>query len=156
MPTRAGQTSMCSKATHASSSNCSSSVARASVSTVLAIDAFSSDAIPIHLLTQESFQIYLRHLQEGGILALHLTNRHVDLIPIVGRLAAVMHLNAIYIENDESESRLVNSTDWVLLTSNRAFLNVEAIHEDEVAMPEPGPLWTDDFSSIFEVVEFND
>ena len=123
---------------------------------VLAIDAFSSDAIPIHLLTQESFQIYLRHLPEGGILALHLTNRHVDLIPIVGRLAAVMHLNAIYIENDESESRLVNSTDWVLLTSNRAFLNVEAIHEDEVAMPEPGPLWTDDFSSIFEVVEFND
>jgi hypothetical protein len=123
---------------------------------LLAVDAFSSDAIPIHLLTEESFQTYMGHLREDGILALHVTNRFVDLIPVVARLAETAGLNAIYIENDESDSRMVSSTDWILLTNNQAFLDVEAVHEDEEAMPEPGPLWTDDFSSVFEVVEYND
>lgn len=123
---------------------------------VLAVDAFSSDAIPIHLLTRESFQAYLGHLNEDGILAIHVTNRYVDLIPIVARLAEAVGLNAIYIENEENESRLVSSTDWILLTNNQAFLDVEAVHDDEWPMPEPGPLWTDDFSSVFEVVEFNE
>ncbi len=121
---------------------------------VLVIDAFSSGAIPIHLLTLESFQTYLGHLREGGILALHVTNRYVDLIPIVTRLAEEVGMNAIYIENYARDSRLVASSDWLLLTNNQAFLDIEAIHVDELAMPAPGPLWTDDFSSIFEVVEF--
>ena len=121
---------------------------------ILAIDAFSCDAIPIHLLTQESFQTYFRHLQPDGILALHVTNRYVDLIPIVARLAEAVGMHAIYIENYSSDSRFVDSTDWVLLTNNQAFLHTEAVHQDEEPMPTPGPLWTDDFSSIFEVVEF--
>ena len=122
---------------------------------LLAIDAFSSDAIPIHLLTRESFQTYLGHLNEGGILAIHVTNRYVDLIPIVARLADVLGMSAIYIENEASDSRSVDSTDWILLTNNSAFLDVEAVHREERPMPEPGPLWTDDFSSVFEVVEFD-
>ncbi|MEO2167751.1 MAG: hypothetical protein ABGY42_06445 [bacterium] len=121
---------------------------------VHAVDAFSSDAIPIHLLTQESFQTYLAHLQEDGILAIHVTNRHVDLAPIVGRVAEATGLTAIYIENSSRDSRFVSSTDWILLTSNRAFLAIDAVREDEEHMPEPGSLWTDDFSSVFEVVEF--
>ena len=123
---------------------------------LLAVDAFNSDAIPIHLLTRESFQTYLGHLNEDGILALHVTNRFVDLIPVVARLAEVTGLSAIYIENDGSDSRRVSSADWILLTNNLAFLDIEAVHQDEKAMPEPGPLWTDDFSSVFEVVEFDD
>ena len=123
---------------------------------LLAVDAFNSDAIPIHLLTRESFQTYLGHLNEDGILALHVTNRFVDLIPVVARLAEVTGLSAIYIENDGSDSRKVSSADWILLTNNLAFLDIEAVHQDEKAMPEPGPLWTDDFSSVFEVVEFDD
>ena len=70
-------------------------------------------------------------------------------------LAATVFLSAIYVENYLSESRLVNSTDWVLLTRNQTFLDLEAVHEDEEPMPAPGPLWTDDFSSLFEVVEFD-
>jgi hypothetical protein len=123
---------------------------------VLAVDAFSSDAIPIHLLTRESFETYLAHLSDDGVLALHVTNRYVDLIPIVARLAAEVGMNAIYIENHSSDSRMVNSTDWLLLTNNQEFLGVEAVHEDEEEMPEPGPLWTDDFSSVFEVLEINE
>jgi hypothetical protein len=123
---------------------------------VLAVDAFSSDAIPLHLLTLESMQTYLAHLREDGILALHVTNRFVDLLPIVQRLADVTGLGAIYVENYASSERVVNSSDWVLLTRNQAFLDLEAVQEDEEPMPASGPLWTDDFSSLFEVVEAGD
>ena len=123
---------------------------------VLAIDAFSSDAIPIHLLTLEAVQMYLGHLQEDGILGFNVTNRFVDLLPVVQRLADAVGMSAIYIENYSSSRRRVSSADWVLLTRNQAFLDLEIVREDEEEMPEPGPLWTDDFSSLFEVVELND
>ena len=123
---------------------------------VLAIDAFNSDAIPIHLITRESFETYLLHLNPDGILALHVTNRFVEIIPVVRRLAEVLGLNAIYIENSSRSRRMVNSSDWMLLTNNEAFLDLEVLHEDMQDMPESGPLWTDNFSSVFEVVEFND
>jgi hypothetical protein len=120
---------------------------------VLSIDAFSSDAIPMHLLTRQAFQTYLAHLNDGGILALHVTNRYVDLIPVVARLAETADMKAIYIENDDDDSRQVSSSDWILVTNNQAFLNTGAIYEDEMEMPASGPLWTDDFSSIFDVIE---
>ena len=123
---------------------------------ILALDAFSSDAIPIHLLTQESFQTYMGHLNEDGILAVHVTNRYVDLIPIVARLAEVVGMRAVYIRNDWSERGAVTATDWILLTKNLAFFDTKVVLKDKRAMPAPGPLWTDDFSSIFEVVRLND
>ena len=79
---------------------------------VLAIDAFSSDAIPIHLITRESFRTYMRHLNRDGILAIQVTNRFVDLIPVVRRLAEATGLIAIYIENSESSSWMVRLADW--------------------------------------------
>ncbi|MBT3529800.1 MAG: fused MFS/spermidine synthase [Gammaproteobacteria bacterium] len=120
---------------------------------VLAIDAFSSDAIPIHLLTLESIQIYLEHLNEDGILALHVTNRYVDLVPIVARLAEAVGMEAIYIENYANTIRFVDSTEWILLTHNRAFLENEAVYVNNEPMPAPGSLWTDDFSSLFETIQ---
>ena len=119
---------------------------------VLAIDAFSSDAVPIHLLTLESIQIYLEHLNKGGILALHVTNRYVDLIPIVARLAEAVEVEAIYIDNQSNRTRFVDSTDWILLTNNRTFLDNEAVYVNRAPMPAPGSLWTDDFSSLFGIV----
>ena len=119
---------------------------------VLAIDAFSSDAVPIHLLTLESIQIYLEHLNKGGILALHVTNRYVDLIPIVARLAEAVEMEAIYIDNHSNGTRFVDSTDWILLTNNRTFLDNEAVYVNRSPMPAPGSLWTDDFSSLFGIV----
>ena len=122
---------------------------------VLVVDAFSSDAIPLHLLTEESVQTYLRHLREDGILAIHVTNRYVALAPVVGRLAEAFDLNAIYLENDDSENPIANASTWVLLTNNQAFLDVAVVREQALPMPPPGPLWTDDFSSIFEVLRTN-
>jgi hypothetical protein len=121
---------------------------------VLAIDAFSSDAIPIHLLTLESIQTYLEHLNEDGILALHVTNRYVDLIPIAARLAEAVGMEAIYIENFANTIRFVESTDWILLTRNQAFLDNEAVYVNREPMPAPGSLWTDDFSSLFGIVQW--
>jgi hypothetical protein len=123
---------------------------------VLAIDAFSSDAIPIHLITLEAIAAYTDHLQEDGVLAFHVTNRHVDLLPIVQRLADEIGYETVYIENSSSHERRVSSADWVLLTRNERFLSRDAVHEDELPMPPAGPLWTDDFSSLFEVVEIGD
>ena len=123
---------------------------------VFAVDAFSSDAIPLHLLTLESMQTYLAHLQEDGILAMHVTNRFVDLLPIVQRLADATDLHAIYVENYSDSDHMVNSSDWVLLSRNQAFLDLEVVREDEEPMPAPGTLWTDDFSSLWEVVELSD
>lgn len=122
---------------------------------VLAIDAFSSDAIPLHLLTRQAFDTYLAHIKEDGILALHVTNRYVDLIPIVARLADEAGLRAIYIENDDDDRHHVSSSDWILVTDNQAFLRTRAVYADEVDMPVPGPLWSDDFSNIFDVVEID-
>jgi hypothetical protein len=122
---------------------------------VLAIDAFSSDAIPIHLLTLESIQTYLAHLNVDGILALHITNRFIDLLPIVQRLAEATNLNAIHIENSPSASRSVSLSAWVLLTRNQAFLDLEIVGKEEREMPGAGPLWTDDYSSLFGIVEIN-
>ena len=123
---------------------------------VFVVDAFSSDAIPLHLATLESMQTYLAHLQEDGVLVLHVTNRFVDLLPIAQRLADATDLHAIYVENYSDSNHMVNSSDWVLLSRNQAFLDLEVVREDEEPMPAPGALWTDDFSSLWEVVELSD
>ena len=64
---------------------------------VLALDAFSSDAIPTHLLTREAFEVYRRHLAPGGVLAVHVTNRYLDLKPVVRGAAAALALEAAHV-----------------------------------------------------------
>src|SRR5208283_4590774 len=67
---------------------------------VLAIDAFSSDAIPVHLITREALAVYLRHMKPGGIIAFHVTNRYLNLAPVVQQLAAAAGLNAVLVADD--------------------------------------------------------
>ena len=110
----------------------------------------------MHLLTMEAVQLYLDHLQDDGVLAFHVTNRYVDLLPVVQRLADEVGMRALYVENHSSTSRMVSSADWVLLSRNLDFLDREVVRADEEPMPPAGPLWTDDFSSLFEVVELED
>jgi len=123
---------------------------------VLVVDAFSGDAIPIHLLTQEASDLYWRHLTEDGVLALHISNFHVDLSDVVRQMAIHANKDAIYIEDDGRGDRYDDSSDWVLITSNQAFINdPQVLRFQDDWRREPRPIiWTDDFSNLFEIVSW--
>ncbi len=92
---------------------------------VLVVDAFSSDAIPTHLLTREAFAAYLRHLAPGGVLAVHITNRYVDLKPVVRGAAVALGLEAEHVPSFENGTGW--SSDWMLLARDRALLDDEVV-----------------------------
>ena len=120
---------------------------------MLVIDAFSGDAIPIHLLTQEASDLYWHHLKDNGVLAIHISNFHVDLSDVVRQLAIHAGKEVILISN-ESTSDSASSSDWALITSEKEFLHDPAIQRARTDWRhEPKPIvWTDDFSSLFDVV----
>lgn len=125
---------------------------------VLAVDAFSSDAIPIHLLTRECFQTYFYHLNEDGILAVHISNRYFDLGPAVRSMAAhdpEHDMQALLISGQGNEMQGTDSTDWVLLTSNQEFLANPEIQNRVTPWngfaPQPF-IWTDDYSNLFSLL----
>ena len=119
---------------------------------VLVIDAFNGDAIPVHLLTREAFGLYLSRLQPDGILAIHVTNRYLDLASVAKRLAAVHGWQARLFQSPRDPEREVERADWVLLSSSGDQLSRIAAGADSVSLPAPGPLWTDDHSNLFEVL----
>ena len=96
---------------------------------VLAVDAFSGDAIPVHLLTKEAFALYLRHLKPDGILAIHTSNTYLDLNPVVQLLADDAHYPARLITNDDDLRKLIDASDWVLVTRNDRFLERPGRHD---------------------------
>ena len=119
---------------------------------VLAIDAFSGDAIPVHLLTKEAFELYFKHLRGNGVLAVHISNRHLDLTPVVVSLASDLGLYAAQVESRKSEDRLIYKSVWILVTSNQSLLS--DIESDTVTLLEPisGYSWTDQYSNLLSVL----
>ena len=126
---------------------------------VLAMDAFSGDSIPMHLLTRQAMQIYLRHLKPGGVLAFQATNRFINIAPIVASLAAEFGLSAVLIsdwpKNEEGPDYWTSSTDQVLVTANRQLLETENIRSaaTEIAVPPGFRVWTDDFNNLLRVLK---
>jgi hypothetical protein len=121
---------------------------------VLALDAFSSDAIPVHLLTQEAVEIYRRHLKPDGILAVHISNRFLDLEPVVRGLTKHFDMAAATIEAGDDDKPEENSNcTWILVTDDRAFLDIPAVQEATSTDSHPRPLhmWTDDYSDLFSI-----
>lgn len=120
---------------------------------VLAVDAFNGDAVPMHLLTQQCFDIYFRHLKPDGILAVHTSNRYLNLFPVVQASAAVNGKQAHLIVSERDPFGAAASR-WVLVTSNERFLRSERLLEARTPTDENHRiLWTDDFSSLFSVFE---
>jgi hypothetical protein len=121
---------------------------------VLAIDAFSSDAIPVHLITSEAIDVYLKHMKSGGVIAFHLTNRFLDLVPVVKALADAHGLRASWIR-DEGEGPLASRSDWVLLARDGTVLDRPLIAESATAIDEHPEwrLWTDDFNNLVQVLK---
>jgi hypothetical protein len=121
---------------------------------LLAIDAFSSDSIPVHLITREAMEVYLRHMKPGGVVAFHVTNRFLHLAPVVKRIADERGLHTALISDDAEDSDLAR-TDWVLVTRDRAFLERQGIAKFTGTIEEiPGlRVWTDDFNNLFQILK---
>ncbi|HXF45746.1 MAG TPA: fused MFS/spermidine synthase, partial [Burkholderiaceae bacterium] len=122
---------------------------------VLAIDAFSSDSIPVHLITREAVELYRRHLAPGGIIAVHISNRFLDLKPVLANIAAALGLVAVHVADSPSEESGASSTDWVLLAVDAAALSHPPLAaRSERLAPQPGlSLWTDQFNNLIDVLK---
>jgi hypothetical protein len=121
---------------------------------VLAVDAFSSDAIPVHLLTREALQVYFSRLAPDGILALHISNRQLDLIPIVRALADSLDVDASLCDV-KGDGQAIWSTTWVLLSPDDSVLDTPAIDRIAQELPERKRVrvWTDDYSNLFDALK---
>ena len=122
---------------------------------VLVADAFSGDAIPMHLLTVEAFRLYFRHMKAGGGLAVNVSNRYVDLRPLLAGLARALGKEAVYVDSAADGPRGAVPAQWILVTSNREFLADAEVMRDSrrlaVAAGDPRP-WTDQESSLFQAL----
>ncbi|HEY1148027.1 MAG TPA: fused MFS/spermidine synthase [Pseudoduganella sp.] len=121
---------------------------------VLVLDAFSGDAVPIHLLTKEAFAIYLRHLKPGGILAVHTSNLHLNLVPVVKLAADQLQLRARRVLSASDAKKLVTPAEWVLISRDPALLQSGQIGKtaEEIATPKAAQPWTDDYSSVYSIM----
>ena len=123
---------------------------------VLAIDAFTSDAIPVHLLTREAFTTYLRHVRPGGLLALHISNRYLDLAPVVHQLAESFGKHALQVEADGDDAAGTYNTTWILIADSPAALAKLGL--DRAGTPLESDtavrLWTDDYSNLLRTARF--
>ena len=122
---------------------------------VLAIDAFSSDSIPIHLLTDECFDVYEEHLKEDGILLFHISNRFIDLKPVLFAMTKARGLTATHVIH-EFNQLTESDSKWVLV-SNDKVANHPRIKSaaKEYVVPDNAPLWTDDFASLAPVINWS-
>ena len=117
---------------------------------LLAVDAFSGDSVPVHLLTAEAMAVYLRSVRPGGILAFNVTNRHLDLPRVVAGLAQRFGLASLLIERDGDGPSPLRSR-WMLLTSDADFLSAPALAG--TAQPGGSPvLWTDQRIDLLSVL----
>ena len=122
---------------------------------VLALDAFSSDAIPVHLLTAEAFGTYLRHLRRRGILAVHISNRYLDLVPVVQQAALALSLELRQVENEDDDEAGVYRSDWMLLSASPAAFEGKLL-KDAAERVDAAPrvkLWTDDYSDLYRILK---
>jgi spermidine synthase len=123
---------------------------------VLALDAFSSDAIPVHLLTKEAFDVYQRHLKTNAIVAVHISNHYLDLEPVVANLAKQFGYNMAIIDFDENDEEWwLYSSTWILLSRDQGVLEQPAISAATrtKSSSRKAPLWTDDFTSLFQILK---
>ncbi len=126
---------------------------------LMAIDAFTSDAIPVHLLTREAFALYFRHLRPTGILAVHVSNRYLDLVPVVSRNAHDLGKAAIDVDDEDEEADYFSDSDWVLVSSDAAIFHDKAFKSSSVQparfRPNLRP-WTDDYSNLYQILKIRD
>jgi SAM-dependent methyltransferase len=121
---------------------------------VLAVDAFSSDSIPVHLLTREAMELYFRHLQPDGILAVHISNRYLDLQPVLLGETRALGKVARVVDTEDDESVDVFGATWVLITSPATgFNSAEVAASFDLQSKRRVRLWTDDYSNLYQILK---
>jgi len=122
---------------------------------VLMMDAFSSDSIPVHLVTREALQLYFRHLKPEGILVVHISNKYLDLEPVLARLSGSLGKASLVIETEDDDSGACYGTTYVLLANSPRVFDSTALrkagHEAEIR--EGVGLWTDDYSNLYRLLK---
>jgi hypothetical protein len=123
---------------------------------VIVVDAFSGDAIPVHLLTREALALYRRHLQPDGIIAFHVSNQYVDLEPVVAAIAGNAGLRATAVHSHADEQMGLYYADWILVTANQTFLAQPEVVNNGFPAPLRADvrLWTDNYSSVFPLLKW--
>ena len=123
---------------------------------VIVIDAFSGDAIPVHLLTREALALYRRHLQPDGILVFHVSNQYVDLEPVVAATAKDAGLIAMSVHSHGDEQNGLYFANWILVTTNQAFLSQPEVVNNAFPthLRADIRLWTDNYSSLFPLLKW--
>ena len=122
---------------------------------LLVLDAFSSDAIPVHLLTRQALELYQRHLKTNGTIAVHISNHYLDLEPVVVTLARHFNYKLTMIDYDDEEAEAdwwLYSSTWLLLSHHDEIINSPSIRSaSSTTTTNQVPLWTDDFASLFQI-----
>ncbi len=121
---------------------------------VLAVDAFSSDSIPVHLLTREAMELYFRHLKPNGILAVHISNRYLDLQPVLQGEVSALKKTARVVDTEDDETQDVFGATWVLIANPATgFTQEELSNSGPLESKRTVRLWTDDYSNLFKILK---
>jgi len=124
---------------------------------LIVVDAFSGDAIPVHLITTQALALYQRHLAPGGIIAFHVSNRYLDLPPVVKKLADNAGLGSVLITSEDASGHDLFTSDWVLVTANKEFLDRPELKKgrQDITVPKRLRLWTDDYNSLLPILRMH-
>ena len=122
---------------------------------VLVVDAFSGDSIPVHLLTREAFAVYFRHMKPGGILAVHISNRNLDLAPVVKHASDYYGKEARLVDSEDDESRGLAGSAWILISDRANIFDAKELKDNVTAVEPESTIrpWTDDYSSIYTILK---
>jgi spermidine synthase len=124
---------------------------------LLSVDAFTGDAIPVHLLTLEAMTLYFKHLQPHGILAVHISNQYVDLAPVCARNAEALGKRAVVVEDNGGDASYLSASTWVLLTGDPAWFDAPSFAGatlSSAGAPQGFRTWTDDYSNMLQIMRF--
>lgn len=123
------------------------------------LDAFSGDTIPVHLLTAECFQVYFRHLNPGGVIALHASNDYLDLYPVMQKLAVHLGLKTAYLIDENGKTPGWSRSEWMIFSADQQFVDrpefkpVRRVRDDvDLAKTR---LWTDSDTNLFEIFRWD-
>jgi len=117
---------------------------------VLVVDAFSGDSIPLHLLTKEAFALYFRHLKPGGVVAVHVSNKFLDLAPVVEAAAGAFGRRAKVIDTEDDNAGVSYGAKWALVSDSRRFSSDGRVAP--ARLESKSGVWTDDFASVYRIL----